>query len=66
MEYHITDNNGILHKIQRNDDESSEEFYFRCDYISSVCPRNKDEYNKVLDDSIIEKNINFIKVKYKS
>ena len=50
--------------ISKEDDESLEQFYSRCWYISRIKPRNNKEFNLAVIKSKIKSNIDYLENTY--
>ena len=65
MEYFIKEIDGIFYKIYRDEEESNDEFYYRCNKISISKPKTEQEYKASILQSKILRNQKFLKLKYK-
>ena len=65
MEYNLTEIDGIFYKVFRENEESNDEFYYRCKSVATSKPRTDEEYKKAIINSKIQRNVNFLNLKYK-
>ena len=65
MECYVTENDGIYYIVNRDDEESNDEFYYRCNCIAKSKPTNEQQYIKAITKSKIQRNQQFLNLKYK-
>ena len=61
--YFIIEKNNVFYKVLKEDTESNEQFYNRCNFISEKKP-NKDNFDEIIELSKIYRNVQFLNVSY--
>tara|TARA_B100001093_G_scaffold91632_1_gene83749 strand:- start:492 stop:710 length:219 start_codon:yes stop_codon:yes gene_type:complete len=66
MSQTIVELDNISFIISKEDDESLEQFYSRCWYISKLKPKNNKEFDEAVIKSKIKSNIDYLENTYSS
>ena len=61
--YYIIEKDNVFYKVLREETESNEQFYNRCNFISNKKP-NKNNFDEIIELSKIYRNIQFLNVSY--
>ena len=61
--YFIIEKNNVFYKVLKEDTESNEQFYDRCNFISEKKP-NKNNFDEIIELSKIYRNVQFLNVSY--
>ena len=61
--YFIIEKNNVFYKVLKEDTESNEQFYDRCNFISEKKP-NKHNFDEIIELSKIYRNVQFLNVSY--